>query len=183
MTAMPWVLILIVGLILVLAVLIFSLYKHRKKNYRPDYRGLFILGVIFLFLGILMSLSVFWILGVIYMIVGVVHKDQWKKNQRTWNKMKKNERKVFMGIIIALLLFFVVGIGTYLFITAQTGITNFEECIAAGNPAMESYPRQCRDPISDQTFVEFIDGNSFLTGSVINENPQEKKSATIKIIK
>lgn len=31
-------------------------------------------------------------------------------------------------------------------------INNFEECIAAGNPAMESYPRQCR--ANDQTFVE-----------------------------
>jgi len=36
-----------------------------------------------------------------------------------------------------------------IFITACTErfvpeITNFEECIAAGNPAMESYPRQCR---------------------------------------
>jgi hypothetical protein len=36
-------------------------------------------------------------------------------------------------------------------------ITNFNECIAAGNPAMESYPRQCRDPISDKTFVEEIE--------------------------
>ncbi|MBR9676094.1 hypothetical protein GOV05_03740 [Candidatus Woesearchaeota archaeon] len=35
-------------------------------------------------------------------------------------------------------------------------ITSFEECIAAGNPAMESYPRQCRDSISDQTFTEVI---------------------------
>jgi hypothetical protein len=34
-------------------------------------------------------------------------------------------------------------------------VTNFEECLAAGNPAMESYPRQCRH--GDQTFVEEID--------------------------
>ncbi len=33
-------------------------------------------------------------------------------------------------------------------------ITNFEECIAAGNPAMESYPRQCR--AGDRTFTEII---------------------------
>jgi|GEM_PF-1913562 hypothetical protein len=33
-------------------------------------------------------------------------------------------------------------------------ITNFEECIAAGNPAMESYPRQCR--AGDRTFTEEI---------------------------
>jgi hypothetical protein len=31
-------------------------------------------------------------------------------------------------------------------------ITNFEECVAAGNPVMESYPRQCR--ADGQTFVE-----------------------------
>ncbi|MAF79909.1 hypothetical protein CL629_02390 [bacterium] len=36
-------------------------------------------------------------------------------------------------------------------------ITNFEDCIAAGNPAMESYPRQCR--AGDQTFVEDISGS------------------------
>ena len=37
----------------------------------------------------------------------------------------------------------------------QKAITNLEECIAAGNPAMESYPRQCR--ANEQTFVEVIE--------------------------
>ena len=35
-------------------------------------------------------------------------------------------------------------------------ITSFEECIAAGNPAMESYPRQCRTQ-EGQHFVEDIE--------------------------
>jgi hypothetical protein len=34
-------------------------------------------------------------------------------------------------------------------------ITNFEECVAAGNPVMESHPRQCR--VDGQTFVEEIE--------------------------
>ena len=34
-------------------------------------------------------------------------------------------------------------------------ITNFEECATAGNPVMESYPRQCRS--GDMIFVEEID--------------------------
>ena len=34
-------------------------------------------------------------------------------------------------------------------------ITNFEECVAAGNPVMESYPRQCRTE-DGQTFTEVI---------------------------
>lgn len=37
----------------------------------------------------------------------------------------------------------------------QVQITNFEECIAAGNPAMESYPRQCK--AGDVTFTEEIE--------------------------
>jgi len=38
---------------------------------------------------------------------------------------------------------------------SQSSITNFEECIAAGNPAMESYPRQCRT-LDGKHFVESI---------------------------
>lgn len=37
---------------------------------------------------------------------------------------------------------------------SEDRITNFKECIAAGNPVMESYPRQCR--AGDKTFVEEI---------------------------
>jgi len=37
-----------------------------------------------------------------------------------------------------------------------TKITNFEECVRAGYPIMESYPRQCRTS-DGETFVEEID--------------------------
>jgi hypothetical protein len=39
---------------------------------------------------------------------------------------------------------------------AEGGITTFEECVAAGNPVMESYPRQCRTQ-SGETFVEDVE--------------------------
>ncbi|MFC1733314.1 Gmad2 immunoglobulin-like domain-containing protein [candidate division KSB1 bacterium] len=45
-------------------------------------------------------------------------------------------------------------------------ITNFEECIAAGNPAMESYPRQCNDAKWGH-FVEFI-GNELEKNDMIH---------------
>jgi len=53
-----------------------------------------------------------------------------------------------------------VGEWKYNFETAQcewkceTQITNFEECVEAGNPVMESYPRQCN--ANGQTFTEVI---------------------------
>ena|SRR3989344_2512281 len=37
----------------------------------------------------------------------------------------------------------------------QAVITNFEECAAAGNPVMESYPRQCNTPDGGH-FVEVL---------------------------
>jgi len=36
----------------------------------------------------------------------------------------------------------------------QPQIQNFEDCAAAGNPVMESYPRKCRS--GDTTFVEDV---------------------------
>lgn len=38
----------------------------------------------------------------------------------------------------------------------EGGINSFEDCIAAGNPAMESHPRQCRTE-DDQYFIEILE--------------------------
>ena len=45
--------------------------------------------------------------------------------------------------------------------TSGTTVNNFEECVAAGNPVMESYPRQCR--AEGKTFVEIVLDVSGLT--------------------
>lgn len=37
-------------------------------------------------------------------------------------------------------------------------VNNFKDCVAAGNPVMESYPRQCRH--GDKTFVEEIEAET-----------------------
>lgn len=53
---------------------------------------------------------------------------------------------VGMGILVAL--------DRYAPHQEEPEVTNFDECVAAGNPVMESYPRQCR--ANDQTFVEEV---------------------------
>ena len=55
--------------------------------------------------------------------------------------------KNYILIIMVLISVFAAG-------CAEKDITSFEECAAAGNPVMESYPRQCR--VGDETFVEEI---------------------------
>lgn len=52
----------------------------------------------------------------------------------------------------------IASISLLLFLTACTNdaqITNYEECVAAGYPVMESYPEKCSD--GNQTFTRVID--------------------------
>ncbi|MBR9681297.1 MAG: hypothetical protein GOV00_00685 [Candidatus Altiarchaeota archaeon] len=62
-----------------------------------------------------------------------------------------------MKVRVLLILLLVVGLGFATFFLTKQGpeATNFEECVAAGNPVMESYPRQCRTP-EGTTFVEQV---------------------------
>lgn len=70
-----------------------------------------------------------------------------------------NQKIIFMNSKLWILLgIIIVGAVAYYFLQPATAeITNFEQCIEAGNPAMESYPRQCRDSKSDRTFTEIIE--------------------------
>jgi len=59
---------------------------------------------------------------------------------------------IYLICIISTLVFasFIAGCGP-----EPLEIDSFEECVAAGNPVMESYPAQCRH--GDRTFTEEID--------------------------
>lgn len=71
----------------------------------------------------------------------------------------------WLFIIIVLIL---IGFGIFLMASEESvPVTSFDECIAAGNPAMESYPRQCR--AGDKTFVEDI-GNELEKTDLIRVN-------------
>lgn len=59
------------------------------------------------------------------------------------------------SIIIGIVVIFILG-GSYLFLNQkpEAVVTNFLDCVAAGNPVMESYPRQCRH--GERAFTEVI---------------------------
>ncbi|MBU1557450.1 Gmad2 immunoglobulin-like domain-containing protein [Patescibacteria group bacterium] len=55
-------------------------------------------------------------------------------------------------------------------------VASFDDCVKAGNPVMESYPRQCRDSNTDQSFTENI-GNQLEKDNLIrldNPRPNQK---------
>lgn len=74
--------------------------------------------------------------------------------------------KKYLLIIIIVLV--ISGFGTAWKLTKKEApllVTDFQECVAAGNPVMESYPRQCRH--ADETFTEDI-GNELEKADLIH---------------
>lgn len=75
--------------------------------------------------------------------------------------INSNTRKVkLMRWLISLLLLVLLGVFIACTPTATpdaaaTPITTFAQCVAAGNPVMESYPAQCK--AGDEVFVQNID--------------------------
>ncbi len=62
------------------------------------------------------------------------------------NKLSNNQKGFSVGqvLLVVLVLGLIGGIGYYVYQRQnKTKITTFEECKAAGNPIMESYPEQC----------------------------------------
>jgi hypothetical protein len=58
-------------------------------------------------------------------------------------------------------------------------VSNFEECIAAGNPAMESYPRQCRH--EGRTFIESQSAVEGKLGAIDCKEEERNVDACIEI--
>ncbi|MCR4328393.1 MAG: hypothetical protein NUV53_02635 [Patescibacteria group bacterium] len=66
--------------------------------------------------------------------------------------MKKEKTIVIIVVLV------ILGFGVMWKMTTEEYsvkmVSNFDECVAVGNPVMESYPRQCRH--GDRTFAEVI---------------------------
>jgi len=161
MEPMPWIIIgLIAALFLGFAVAV-SMRKKNGKRQATDYRTIFYLGFLWFVMGMSNDMNVFFILGLAYMGMGLANRDKWKK-QTPLTKQQMNIVYLLVGLLVIwILIVLITGsgrvdmFGLRGWIACQRGINNFEECIAAGNPAMESYPRQCN--ACGQHFVEEIE--------------------------
>jgi hypothetical protein len=86
--------------------------------------------------------------------------------------------KKILAIIIIIIAF---GVAYWLF-GPVSEISNFEDCINAGYPTLESYPRQCKTP-DGRTFTEEIDTVELsynVSGCEIEETKEYTKSRGIE---
>src|SRR4030043_2081396 len=88
-----WIIVSIATLLVVLGVLAF-LFTRKKK--RPtNYYAIFILGVCLIPVGIPTGNYAISALGLIYMILGLAHRKEWKKNRFSWKKLGNSERILY----------------------------------------------------------------------------------------
>lgn len=108
-----WLMVAIAFVIIMLGGLAFKISKMKKRP--TDYYSIFIMGIIWLPAGILMIFFnpelltglAFLSLGLVYTFLGLKNKKKWKKNQITWNKLTKEEKKIriwLIGIVGSLLI-------------------------------------------------------------------------------
>jgi len=99
----------ILGLLVLLGIIAVIVVK-KTGGHKPDYYAFFIMGCIWLPFGLFMisrgpefSLgSFFLILGLAYIIIGLVHKKEWKKNHIPFNKLPKGRKRTRIIIMIIL---------------------------------------------------------------------------------
>ena len=122
----PWIIIGLGVLIIILGIISLISIKKRGKKQKPNYYSLFMMGAIWVPFGLIINMmypestigNIFFILGWIYFIQGIIHKDEWDKKRGPYLIENKTWR---WAIIIGLLALILVGIVAYLIAKGSIG--------------------------------------------------------------
>ena len=80
----------------------------QNKKYEPDYRAFYIMGIIWLPFGIIFkTMNFFFIMSLVFIALGLVNKDKWRKKPK-----KLDKKQATIGIILGLITF-VIGVAVY----------------------------------------------------------------------
>jgi hypothetical protein len=111
--SIPWILVSIVVAVVILAILAIFVFKRKGWNSEVDYRRYFNMGIIWLPFGIVFYLIfesliglVFFIIGLVYLAIGLKNKDKWGKPQ----KISPIYQKALMIAVLLGVIFLVLGI-------------------------------------------------------------------------
>ncbi|MBT3262149.1 hypothetical protein HN592_05620 [Candidatus Woesearchaeota archaeon] len=97
---MNWAMVLI-GVLIAILLAVF-LYTRKGKKQKTDYYSLFTIGIIWVAIGIPLKNVGLWGLGLAFMVVGLVHKSEWKQNIKDRKKLNTKERKKLLWILTIL---------------------------------------------------------------------------------
>jgi len=136
----PWILIAVASLLILFFIAFVYIYKGKKHEI--DYKGWFYIGIVWLAIGLPLKNFVLFILGLVFVLVGIINKSKWKTS-KPWNKLSKEEKKIKLAVMIALGILVVTGIVAFAVYSKSQkrigGQTDEHGClIAAGYSYCES---------------------------------------------
>jgi flagellar basal body-associated protein FliL len=106
----PWILIGIFALIVLLAVA--ALVMKKGKRQKPSYKTFFIMGITWLPVGIVLDNYGLSAMGLIFMIVGLVHRNEWEDEPK-WGDLPEEQKRLKIILIVGLSLLLVAGVAAF----------------------------------------------------------------------
>jgi len=103
--------------VLVLAIVALIVLRSTKTSGQksvPNYKALFVIGISWVPIGIGTGNPTFWVMGLVFLIIGLVKKDQWGKETK-WADLPQSTKRLKLTLIICLAAALLLGI-LYLFI-------------------------------------------------------------------
>ncbi|MCP5093951.1 MAG: hypothetical protein GY943_00200 [Chloroflexi bacterium] len=78
MSNIPIIAIIIVLMLVLFLAFLIIVYRRKGEMPKTDYRLFFILGIIWLPMGIATDNSGLWVIGLVFLITGLANRDKWK---------------------------------------------------------------------------------------------------------
>ena len=109
-----WMMI-VLGILLVigLAIAVISAILKKRENRNLNFKAFFIIGITWIPIGIATENVVFTFVGLVFLILGVTKKKEWK-NQPKWEELSPAEKKNKIALIVFLSVILLLGIVFYL---------------------------------------------------------------------
>ena len=102
LTPIMWI---IVAVLIALAIVfIYWARKGKINTDEVDYKTYFIIGMCWFPLGIAMDNAVFWIMGLVFLGIGLMNRKKWGKKVKLTKKQMKIRSWIMSGLLIALVL-------------------------------------------------------------------------------
>jgi 4-amino-4-deoxy-L-arabinose transferase-like glycosyltransferase len=114
----PWIILAIFVLVVILGI-IALIFTKKRRGHKTDYYALFIMGITWIPIGIIFMATdnslgtLFLILGLAYMAIGLTHKKKWKKNHVCFDKLSDKKKKARIILILVVGLLVLMGLITF----------------------------------------------------------------------
>ena len=107
-------------LVLLIVLVVIAIVSQRRSKRPPDYRTLFIAGVMWLVIGIPVRNFVMAAVGLVLAVLGIAHRKEWKQASTNWSELTREEKRTKIFLIAGIGVVFLMAVILYLLARNQS---------------------------------------------------------------